>query len=143
VLAFQALYRHDMTGQSVAELLDTSWMEAEARGPAKDEAREFAALLVQGTVESLAEVDGRISEHLEHWDLSRLRRVDLAILRVSVYALLHQPSIPAGVTIDEAVDIAKEFGGESSYRFVNGVLDAVRKGRDKALAAGPAVDGQA
>lgn len=127
VLAFQALYRYDMTGQGVAELLDTSWMDPQARDALTDESRQFAALLVQGTLESLAEVDARIAERLEHWDLSRLGRVDLAILRVSVYALLHQSSIPAGVTIDEAVDIAREYGGDSSYRFVNGVLDAVRK----------------
>jgi N utilization substance protein B len=128
VLAFQSMYRHDITGQVVAELLDFSWMDEAAARALTSEARDFAALLVQGTLENLPEIDARIGAHLEHWDISRLARVDLAILRVSVYALLHQPSIPAKVTIDEAVDIAKEYGGDNSYRFVNGVLDAVRKG---------------
>ena len=132
VLAFQSLYRYDMTGQSVAELLDFSWMDARAQGALTSEGRDFAALLVQGTVESLADIDQFIVRHLQNWDLQRLARVDLAILRVSVYALLSQPSIPASVTIDEAVDIAREYGGDSSYRFVNGVLDAVRKSHEGA-----------
>jgi N utilization substance protein B len=72
-------------------------------------------------------VDGAIKRHLEHWDFSRLNKVDQAILRVSVYCLLYQPSIPASVTIDEAIDIAKEYGTDDSYRFINGVLDGIRK----------------
>jgi len=128
VLAFQAVYRHDMTGQTLPELLDVSWMEVQSERALSNETRDFAQLLVQGTLERLGEIDATIGRYLEHWELSRLGRVDLAILRISVYALLHQPSIPASVTIDEAVDIAKEYGGEKSYRFVNGVLDAVRKG---------------
>ena len=131
VLAFQALYRFDMTGQGPAELLDHSWMDEQASRTLTPESTEFAALLVQGTLETLLEIDACIVRHLENWDLSRLGRVDIAILRVSVYALLHQPSIPASVTIDEAVDIAKEYGGDNSYRFVNGVLDAVRKGHER------------
>jgi N utilization substance protein B len=138
VLAVQSVYRYDMTGQTVPELLDYSWMDGRSGGALTQEARDFAALLVQGTLENLAEIDARIARHLEHWDLSRLRRVDLAILRISVYALLHQPSIPANVTIDEAVDIAKEFGGESSYRFVNGILDAVGKSQRGAEPSGGA-----
>jgi len=117
VLAFQSLYRYDMTGQSVAELLDFSWMDARAQGALTSEGRDLDQFIVR---------------HLQNWDLQRLARVDLAILRVSVYALLSQPSIPASVTIDEAVDIAREYGGDSSYRFVNGVLDAVRKSHEGA-----------
>jgi transcription antitermination protein NusB len=127
VIAFQALYRHEMTGQAARELLDVSWMEDRSRTAMTSESKDFAALLVQGTLEKLAEIDACIVSHLEHWDITRLARVDLALLRVSVYALLFQPSIPSSVTIDEAVDIAKEYGGDASYRFVNGVLDAVRK----------------
>jgi N utilization substance protein B len=55
--------------------------------------------------------------------------VDLAILRISVYCLLFQADIPPSVTIDEAIDIAKEFGTDDSYRFINGVLDGIRKQR--------------
>ncbi len=72
-------------------------------------------------------IDEKIKEHLEHWDFSRLSRVDLAILRMSVFCLLYQPDIPATVTIDEAIDIAREFGTDDSYRFINGVLDSIQK----------------
>ena len=83
--------------------------------------------MITGTIENQADIDRAISEHLEHWDFSRLARVDLAILRISVYCLLYQANIPPTVTIDEAIDIAKEFGSDDSYRFVNGVLDGIRK----------------
>ncbi len=56
--------------------------------------------------------------------------MDLAILRLSAYCLLFQQDIPSSVTIDEAVDIAKEFGTDDSYRFINGVLDGIRKQRE-------------
>jgi N utilization substance protein B len=75
-------------------------------------------------------VDRSIIRQLEHWDFSRLNKVDLAILRISAYCLLFQSDIPPSVTIDEAIDIAKEFGTDDSYRFINGVLDGIRKQRE-------------
>jgi N utilization substance protein B len=59
--------------------------------------------------------------------MSRLNRLDLAVLRVSVFSLLFMKDVPASVVIDEAVDIAKDFGTDESYRFINGVLDGIRK----------------
>ncbi len=87
----------------------------------------FPRLLAAGTIENIGRVDDVIREALEHWDISRLAKVDLALLRTSVYALLYREDIPARVTIDEAVEIAKEFGSADSYRFVNGVLDSIRQ----------------
>ena len=132
VIAFQSLYRYEYTGESLAQLLEFNWLEAQEADAdglprTEPEALDFARLLIAGTLENIAEVDAAIKRQLEHWDFSRLARVDLAILRLSVYCLLRQPSIPHSVTIDEAVDIAKEYSGEDSYRFVNGVLDAIRK----------------
>lgn len=127
ILAFQALYWWDVARPSVEELLSFSWIEEEAQRQPSAHGYEFARLLIAGTVEHIDEIDRRIRAQLHHWDFERLARVDLAILRVGVYALLFQRDIPASVTIDEAIDIAREFGGDESYRFVNGVLDAVRK----------------
>ena len=70
-----------------------------------------------------------IKRYLEHWDFKRIGKVDLAILRMSIYALKFQPDIPATVTIDEAVDIARAYGSDESYRFINGVLDGILKSR--------------
>jgi transcription antitermination protein NusB len=133
VIAFQSLYRAEVGGEGLADALDFSWLDGE-RPPAED-TLAFARLLIQGTLENLPAVDEAIRRELENWDFSRLNKVDLAILRMSVYCLLYQADIPATVTIDEAVEIAQSFGTEDSYRFVNGVLDAVRK---RGLAPGAA-----
>jgi transcription antitermination protein NusB len=124
IIAFQSLYRYDLSGANLDELLDFSWLEGEKAG---SETIMFARLLIQGALENLGEIDRTIKEQLENWDFSRLNKVDLALLRMSVYCLLHQQDIPATVTIDEAVDISKTYGTADSFRFVNGVLDGVRK----------------
>jgi len=108
-------------------LLDFSWMDETKRASLSEETLIFARLLIKGTVENLQIVDRAISEQLEHWDFDRVGRVDLGILRISVYCLLYQKDIPYTVTIDEAIDISKEYGTDDSYRFVNGVLDGIRK----------------
>ena len=125
IIAVQSLYRHDLSGAGLDELFDFSWLDGERAAAIADETVAFARLLIQGTLENLEAVDAAVRRHLEHWDFTRLQRVDLALLRVSVYCLLFQQEIPASVTIDEAVDIARAFGGADSWRFVNGVLDAV------------------
>ncbi|MCX7030312.1 MAG: transcription antitermination factor NusB [Spirochaetes bacterium] len=127
IIAVQSLYRHDLSGAGIDELFDFSWIDGERAAALADETVAFARLLIQGTLENLGAVDAAVRRHLEHWDFSRLQRVDLALMRVSVYCLLFQPDIPASVTIDEAVDIARAFGGADSWRFVNGVLDAVHR----------------
>jgi N utilization substance protein B len=125
IIAFQSLYRHDLSGAGPEELFDFSWMEPE-KGPSAD-TQAFARLLIKGALDNLAQIDDTIKGQLENWDFTRLNRVDLALLRMSVYCLLFQQDIPPTVTIDEAVDISKTYGTPDSYRFVNGVLDGVRK----------------
>jgi N utilization substance protein B len=127
VLAVQSLYRYDLSGGSAADAVDLSWMDTARRDALSAESYAFTRLLVAGSIENLQAVDGCIDRQLEHWDLERLSRVDLAILRMSVYCLLHQRDVPASVIINEAVEIAKRYGTDDSYRFVNGVLDGVRK----------------
>jgi len=127
IIAFQSLYRHDLSGAGLQDLFDFSWMDAEKSGSTTADTLAFARLLIQGAVENLGQIDEMIKGQLENWDFTRLNRVDLALLRISVYCLLFQQDIPASVTIDEAVDISKTYGTADSYRFVNGVLDGVRK----------------
>ncbi|CAI8045118.1 Transcription antitermination protein NusB [Geodia barretti] len=128
VLAVQSLYRYDLSGGSAADAVDTV---VDGHRPTRRAehrvVRVRTRLLVAGSIENLQAVDGCIDRQLEHWDLERLSRVDLAILRMSVYCLLHQRDVPASVVINEAVEIAKRYGTDDSYRFVNGVLDGVRK----------------
>ena len=123
IAAFQALYAWEESHQELEELLAFEWMDKRP----DEQAAVFAALIVRGTVENLDILDDEIRLHLKKWSFERLNRVDLAILRTSAYALVYQKDIPATVTIDEAVEIAKKFGSPESYRFVNGVLDGIRK----------------
>ncbi len=129
IIAFQTLFRYDFTGECISDLVDFSWLDAERREKLNDETLQFATLIITGTMQNLDTIDCLIKEHLEHWDFSRLSKVDRANLRISVYCLLYQKEIPPTVTIDEAIDIAKEFGNDDSYRFINGVLDHIYKTR--------------
>lgn len=92
----------------------------------------FALELLTGAMERLSEIDRLLESALLNWDLRRLGAVDRAILRVAVAELLTRPDIPAAVTINEAIEIARSLGSTESARFANGVLDRVRQqiGRD-------------
>jgi N utilization substance protein B len=127
IIAFQSLYRHELSGASLEELFDFSWLQSDKAPSPPADTLLFARLLIQGALENLPRVDEVIKGQLENWDFSRLNKVDLALLRMSVYCLLFQPEIPPTVTIDEAVDISKTYGTADSYRFVNGVLDGIRR----------------
>jgi len=137
ILAFQALYSWDVHYSQSGEtsipdgLLDFSWNLKDGdmgkSSPANDEMLAFSRLLVSGTVENIGPVDKMIQKHLKNWELERLNRVDLAVLRMSVYTLMFQTDMPSTIVIDEAVGISKEFGADDSFRFVNGVLDGIRK----------------
>ena len=128
ILALQAIYSHDLArgGSSIEELLNFSWIDKEKLDRLKEESLSFARLIISGTIENLEEIDENIKKQVENWDFSRINHVDLSILRISVYCLLFQKDIPPSVTIDEAIDISKDFGTDKSYRFINGVLDGMR-----------------
>lgn len=123
IAAFQAIYAWEETRTDAAELAAMGWLEKQ---PEENE-RVFASFLIAGTLENMDEIDNQIRANLKKWSFDRLARVDLAILRTSTYSLLYQKDIPSSVTIDEAVEIAKQFGTPESYRFVNGVLDGILK----------------
>jgi N utilization substance protein B len=134
ILAFQALYSWDAARNQAPVkpvipdgLLDFSWLEPEKRKNLDEKTSSFSRLLVVGTIENIEAVDGMIRSHLQHWDFSRLNRVDLAILRMSAYTLMFQHEVAPSIVIDEAIGISKEFGTDESYRFINGVLDNIRR----------------
>ena len=137
ILAFQALYAWDVhysqTGEtSIPEgLFDFSW--AANNKNLDEELAVFSRLLVTGTTENITTVDNMIGKHLQNWELTRLNRVDLAVLRMSVYTLMFQADMPPSIVIDEAIEISREFGTDDSYRFVNGVLDGILNSIRKSL----------
>ncbi|MDR0387031.1 MAG: transcription antitermination factor NusB [Treponema sp.] len=131
ILAFQALYSWEASGGEKTpgipeNLMDFSWLE-DKREKLDQGIADFSRLLIAGTIENRKKVDAMIQAHLKNWDISRLNRVDLAILRMSVYTLMYQDDIPPSIVIDEAIGISKEYGADDSFRFVNGVLDSIRK----------------
>jgi len=95
---------------------------------------QFANQLLSGAVGRVGEADPLITAHAEHWRLDRMSAVDRNILRLAVYELLERET-PAPVVIDEALEIARRFSGEESVQFINGVLDAVRKGMETPAAS--------
>jgi N utilization substance protein B len=88
---------------------------------------DFSRVLIAGTLENINSIDDQIRAHLENWDFTRVSRVDLAIMRISVYTLMYQKEMSPSIVINEAIGLAKEFGSDDSFRFINGVLDAIRK----------------
>jgi transcription antitermination protein NusB len=129
--ALQVLYQWDMTKQPVAQAIslfyDTLYSdesEEEEPQPGRD---EFMEELVKGTSEMAADIDHRISSKSENWRLERMPIVDRNILRMAIYEMSLQETPPA-VVIDEALELARQFSGEESVSFINGILDAVHKG---------------
>ncbi|GMO42802.1 MAG: transcription antitermination factor NusB [Treponemataceae bacterium] len=131
ILAFQALFAWEMSRADPALLAEFWWRDAQTNAEFNDEAREddcaFPRLLFLGTLEHIDEIDAVIRAHLVGWEFARVNKVDLALLRLSVYTLLFQRDVHPTIVINEAVDIAKEFSMDESYKFVNAMLDTVRK----------------
>jgi N utilization substance protein B len=96
-------------------------------------ARERARELALGVATNLKGIDECIEGASDRWRLERLAAVDRNVLRIATYELLFEPATPAEVVIDEAVEIARRFAGESSPGFVNGVLDAIARDRDSSV----------
>lgn len=129
--ALQVLFQIDMTGESPELVFETHWRGIDIT----EESRTFAEDLVRGTVAAAERIDDLIRAGSENWRLERMATVDRNVIRLAIYELLHEKETPAAVAINEAIEIAKRFGGEDSAQFVNGVLDAVRKGVEKAPSA--------
>lgn len=87
----------------------------------------YAVAAIEGVASQQERIDGLIVDHAHGWSLTRLPSVDRAILRLAVWELIAQPSVPAAVIIDEAVELAKEYSTEKSSSYVNAVLDAVAR----------------
>jgi N utilization substance protein B len=121
-LALQALYQLDLTDEAESGRgLALFWAHFER----PDEVRAFASELVDGVRANRERIDQLIAASAEHWRLPRLSRVDLNVLRLATFELIGRPEIPASVTLNEAVDIARRFGSDDSGAFVNGVLDHI------------------
>ncbi len=126
--ALQILYGYDAipqppTGAALASALEHHFRHFDITQPA----REFCAELVSGTLRRRTELDQEIERLAENWTVSRMPLIDRNLLRLSVNELLHFSETPPSVIIDEAIEIAKEFGTAETPAFLNGILDNLRK----------------
>jgi N utilization substance protein B len=117
--ALKMLYAREVGKHPVDEVIATFWELFED----PDDSREFADQLVRGTVAHLEEIDRAIGEVSIHWKISRMAHVDRNILRMAAFELLHVDEVPKRVTLNEAIEIAKRYGAEDSWAFINGILD--------------------
>ena len=119
-LAMQILYQRDITGETVGRILGTKSYSVEEGEP-----DGFCCELLRGVEEHLVEIDETIGTVSENWSVSRMPLVDRNILRLATFEVLFVDDVPASVAINEAVELAKVFGGEDSSKFVNGVLGKI------------------
>ena len=126
ILPFQALFAWDAGSLSPDDLLRFPWAERTSK-EVHDEDLLFSQLLFLGTVEYINKIDTLITKNLENWDFNRLKLVDKAILRLSTYSLLFQQDTDPRIVINEAVTIARTYGTDDSFKFVNAVLDSIKR----------------
>ncbi|MDX9715371.1 MAG: transcription antitermination factor NusB [Dissulfurispiraceae bacterium] len=134
--ALQFLYRFDFVGSRKNRLKDDS-LKAEFRvfmaesGVKDRQAAEFAEAIIIGTMANIKEIDAELQKHAQKWKLSRMASIDRNIMRMAAFELLYRSDIPAAVTINEALEIAKKFSTSESASFINGLLDSIAKDSDK------------
>lgn len=129
--AMKLLYEYGVTGtlskdslENAPDVFDTDSLD--------ENNMRYIDYIVTGFPEKCGEIDAIISTHSKSWKLERIAKVDLAILRLALYEILFMADIPAKVTINEAVELAKKYSAEKSYQFVNGLLGGyLRSGGDK------------
>lgn len=123
-LALQLLYQLDLQGEGdPGPHLPEFW----SRHPVDTEVRTYTETLARGTKLHQAKIDELIQQFTEHWDLARMAVVDRNILREGIFELLWMEEVPPKVVINEALEVAKKFSTHESARFINGILDRVRK----------------
>ena len=140
--ALQLLYQRDLNaGETLEADLTAFWEQQEQPDP---QVIGFANLLVRGVAEHRDDLDARLVGYLKNWELGRLAVVDRNILRLALFEMLHRDDIPPVVSINEAIELAKTYGGDDSGKFVNGILDKAREDvpRPGRTAAGGARTGE-
>jgi len=126
-LALQALYELDSTRHSVADVM-AARLEDE---PLTDDLRQFTYKLVNGVLEHKVRLDVVIQEYAPEWPLSQMAVVDRNILRIAIFEFAILKETPIKVAINEAIELAKDYGSDSASRFINGVLGTLASHEDE------------
>ena len=138
IIALQTLYEQDFrrdAGDAEFDLQEVLQRNINRYKDMVDDT-DFVRSLVQGVTDKADELDGILQPVAPEWPIDQIARMDLAVLRIGLYELLYETDVPPKVVINEAVELAKAFGGENSSKFINGVLGTVlrQRGGDEAEA---------
>ena len=126
--AVQMLYQWEVGRQPMPEVVRSFWTHGPAATASYPEALQaFASGLALGTAEHVAELDRHLGEAAKNWRVERMTVMDRLILRLAIYELVHTPDVPPLVVIDEALELARTFSTDDAVKFINGILDAVRR----------------
>ena len=126
--ALQMLYQWEVGRLSMFEVRQTFWtQDHDGREPLPEDLRTLAVTLADGVASRIEELDPLIAEAAEHWRIERMNVMDRLILRLAVYEFLHERGTPGKVVINEALELARSFSGDEAVRFVNGILDGIRR----------------
>ncbi len=125
-VAMQSLYERDFHGNQIDDMNEVTERNLQEFAPGLDD-KGFAKELVDGVLKHQKDIDATITKYAPAWPLPQITIVDRNILRIGVFELKWSDSVPSKVAINEAIELAKTYGGESSGKFVNGVLGAIFK----------------
>ena len=123
IMLFQTNFHEEGDRIEQADIYLEGMESADASKKAKKELMER----FQAVLEHMDEIDKKIEEKAKGWEISRLAKADLSVMRLAIFEILYDDEVPDGVAINEAVELAKRYGGDKSYGFVNGVLASVVK----------------
>lgn len=121
----QLVYQMGITGDSAQDVFDMFMEDEEISKNNLD--LEYIKTSLVGIAENKEVIEEKISAQLVNWKINRIAKVNLAILKVAVYEMMHKEDIPAKVSINEAIELCKKFSEEKSISFINGVLDKIYK----------------
>jgi N utilization substance protein B len=126
--AVQYHFWRDLQRGEAPDKIDEFW----AFCPAPERVREFAQPLIEGMVAHLPDIDERIRRYCENYEFRRISAVDRNVLRLAIYEMLYRDDIPPVVSINEAIDLSKQYSSADAKRFINGILDRMKDklGRD-------------
>lgn len=142
IVALQTLYEYEFRLSCNDTNLDIDEILQRNIHRYKDtiEDQDFIIKLVKGVIAEQDDLDATLQPVAPEWPIDQIARMDRVVLRLGLYELLHEPSVPPKVVINEAVELAKAFGGENSSKFVNGVLGTVLRNQEESEAPAAEAD---
>lgn len=138
--ALQMLYQWEVGGVAIDAVARSFWTDAprsesgwetQKDAGVADSLQRFAIELARGVTQAVGTIDPIIADAAEHWRIERMAVIDRLILRLAVYEFQHQPETPALVVINEALELAREFSTDEAVRFINGILDGIRRSTER------------